>query len=382
MIGSVNVAVVGAGIVGCAIAHELAARGARVDVFERRGVARGASWASAGVLAPWIEAGRHSPTGTPAPRLARSLAGAPPPHSAPSPDPLLAMCAESLALYDDFVEQVRKDGGAPFEYARPGTLEAAFTEEQAAALQRTAQALAAHGVRAAWLDAEGARALEPALSPVIAGALRIDDHGFVEMPGFVDALAVAARMRGAVFHSPVDVTKIEPAPGGQVRIHSSGAPHTFDHVVIASGSWTNRLKAGGEPVKPIKGQLIRLRFDAPPATRVLWSESCYMVPWQDGTLLVGATMEDVGFDERPTAAAIATLLAAAAQLVPGTADAEFIDARAGLRPRTSGGGLPQVGPSPTIANVTIAAGHFRNGVLLAPLTAQLVADQVLEKHHA
>jgi glycine/D-amino acid oxidase-like deaminating enzyme len=188
-------------------------------------------------------------------------------------------------------------------------------------------------------------------------------------------------MRGAALHSPADVAKIEPAPGGRVRIHVNGAPRTVDHAVIAGGSWTNRLKAGGDPVTPIKGQLLRLRFDAPPATRVLWSEGCYMVPWQDGTLLVGATMEDVGFDERPTPAAIATLLAAAAELLPATRDAAFIDARAGLRPRIAGGGVPSIGPSPSLANVTIAAGHFRNGVLLAPLTAQLVADQVLETHH-
>src|SRR5687767_987442 len=106
-----NVAVVGAGIIGCAIAHELASRGARVTVFERRGVARGASWASAGVLAPWIEAVDHLAAGAPAPRLAQALAGTPEPRSAPSHGPLLDMCAGSLALYDGFVERVRRDGG-------------------------------------------------------------------------------------------------------------------------------------------------------------------------------------------------------------------------------------------------------------------------------
>lgn len=347
-----NVAVVGAGIIGCAIAHELASRGARVSVFERRGIARGASWASAGVLAPWIEAHEH---------------GA-----------LLDMCARSLALYDGFVERVRRDGGSAFDYARPGTLEAAFTDGQAAALKRTAAALASRGVRASWLDGDDARELEPALSREIAGALRIDGHGFVEMPGLVDAVAVAARMRGAAFHSPADVTKVEPAPGGAVRIHVSGTPHTFDRAVIAAGSWANRLKAGGPAVKPVKGQLVRLRFEAPPATRVLWSEGCYIVCWRDGTVLAGATVEDAGFDERPTAAAAATLLDAAATLMPGTRDATFVDVRAGLRPSPGDeGAAPFIGPSPAIANVTIASGHFRNGVLLAPLTAALAADAVL-----
>jgi glycine oxidase len=350
-----QVAVVGAGIIGCAIAHELAARGARVTVLERRGVARGASWASAGVLAPWIEAHEQGP--------------------------LLEVCAASLALYDGFVERLRRDGSAAFEYARPGTLEAAFTDDHAAALQRTAHALASAGVRAAWLDRDEARALEPALSAGVLGALRIDDHGFVEMPALVAAAATAARMRGAAFHAPVDVAKIEPAPGGKVRVHTSGAPLVVDHVVVAGGSWSNRLKAGGTQVTPVKGQLVRLRFDAPPATRVLWSEHCYMVPWQDGTVLVGATMENAGFDERPTAAAISTLLAAAAVLMPATAGAAFVDARAGLRPAPADGGLPHVGPSPSIAHVTVATGHFRNGVLLAPLTAARVAQQVLEAGH-
>lgn len=357
MIVPVNVAVVGAGIIGCAVAHEVAARGATVTVFERRGVARGASWASAGVLAPWIEAQEQGP--------------------------LHEMCARSLGMYDDFVESVRRDGGAAFEYARPGTLEVAYTEEQAEALQRTARTLAASGVRAEWLDRDAARALEPAVNEFILGGLRIDEHGFAEMPGMVDAIASAARMRGAAFHAPVDVAKIEPAPGGLVRVHANGTPQTFDRVVIAGGSWTNRLKAGGPRITPVKGQLVRLRFDAAPATRVLWSDACYMVPWQDGTLLVGATMEDAGFDERPTSAAVAALLAAAALLVPATRDAAFVDVRAGLRPAPADEeGVPFIGPSPSIANVTIAAGHFRNGVLLAPLTAKLAADQVLGDSNA
>lgn len=373
-----NVAVVGAGVIGCALAHELASRGADVTVFERRGIARGASWASAGVLAPWIEAGPISPAGAPAPRLARSLAGPLAPRAAPSHVSLLDLCAESLAMYDGFVERVRRDGGAAFEYARTGTLEVAFTSEQAAALERTAHTLQSNGVDARWLDVSETRDLEPALSDRLAGALRIEAHGFVEMPGLVDAIAMAARMRGAVFHVPADVSKIEPAPGGAVRLHAADGAHLFDRIVAAGGSWAKRLRTGETAVRPIKGQLVRLRFDAPPSTRVLWSEGCYMVPWRDGTALVGATMEDVGFDERVTSEATATLLEAASMLVPAARDAQFVDVRAGLRPSPADeAGMPYVGPSPSIPNVTLAIGHFRNGVLLAPLTARLVADAVL-----
>ena len=291
------------------------------------------------------------------------------------------MCAKSLAMYDAFVERVRADGGSAFEYARPGTLETAFTEEQASELKRTAGALRAQGVRAEWLDGSAARSLEPAISERVIGALRIDDHGFVEMPGFVDALSVAARMRGASFHSPIDVTKIEPAPAGQVRVHTATGTHIFDRVVAAGGSWSNRLRTGAPGVKPVKGQLVRLRFDAPPSTRVLWSASCYLVPWQDGTLLAGATMEEAGFDERTTADGVRGLVKAAAELLPAAAGAGFVDVRAGLRPAHEGDDpRPFIGPSPSIPSVIVAAGHFRNGVLLAPLTASLVSDQVLGEH--
>jgi glycine oxidase len=185
-------------------------------------------------------------------------------------------------------------------------------------------------------------------------------------------------MRGASFHAPFDITRIEPAPGGRVRIHAGEDTHVFDRVVAAGGSWANRLKTGAPSVKPVKGQLVRLRFDTPPSTRVLWSESCYLVPWQDGTLLVGATMEDAGFDEQTTAEAVRTLVDAAAALLPEASRAAFVDVRAGLRPALEGDDhRPFVGPSPSIPGVTVAAGHFRNGVLLAPLTAALVSDQVL-----
>ena len=288
------------------------------------------------------------------------------------------MCARSLSMYDDFVDRVRADGGAGFEYGRPGTLEIAFTDEQAAALQRTASSLAAMGVRAVWLDAADARAAEPALSDQIFGALRIEDHGFVEMPGFVDAIGIAARMRGAAIHAPMDVTKVEPASGGTVRVHTPDGAEIFDHVVVAGGSWTNRLRTGATAIKPVKGQLVRLRFEEAPATRVIWSEDCYMVPWRDGTVLVGATMEDAGFDERVTAGAAAMLIEGALRVLPQARDAAFVDVRAGLRPAPAeGDGLPFIGPAPSIPNVTVAAGHFRNGVLLAPLTARLVAETVL-----
>jgi glycine oxidase len=156
---------------------------------------------------------------------------------------------------------------------------------------------------------------------------------------------------------------------------------TADRVVIAAGSWAGQIDIEGVgervPVRPVRGQLLHLGWDGPPLARVLWSDRCYMVPWEDGTLLVGATVEDAGFDERATAAGVRELIDAATDLVPGVASAAFLGARVGLRPGTPDG-LPIIGRSLRLPHLMYATGHYRNGILLAPLTAELVADAILD----
>jgi glycine oxidase len=161
---------------------------------------------------------------------------------------------------------------------------------------------------------------------------------------------------------------------------SDGTDWTADAVVIAAGSWSGQLglrEAAARDVRPVRGQLLRLSWHGEPLTHVLWGPDCYVVPWLDGTVLVGATMEEVGFDERTTAAGVRDLLDAVCELIPEAWGASFVEARAGLRPATRDG-LPIIGRSTEVAGVFYATGHFRNGVLLAPLTAQLVADLVLD----
>jgi glycine oxidase len=130
-------------------------------------------------------------------------------------------------------------------------------------------------------------------------------------------------------------------------------------------------------VKPIRGQLLHLRAPSRVAPRILWGSSCYVVPWHNGTIIVGATVEDAGFDERPTADGVRHLLNAAQQLVPSIGTAVFEDVRVGLRPKTPDE-LPIIGPSSTMRHVFHATGHYRNGILLTPLTADLIADLVLD----
>jgi glycine oxidase len=345
----VNIIVVGAGVVGCAIAHELASRGARVRLVDPRGVARGATRASAGILAPQIEG--HIPQ-------------------------LRSLAACSLALYDDFIRRVERDSGQSIEYNRRGTLQVALDGAEASALARDADALAKNGVEGRMLDADATRQLEPVLAGRVTAGLFVPSHGHVGAAALTEALAEAAQARGAQL-STTAVLEIDGATD-IARVTTADGTIESDLVVVASGSWRVPSRPSGPPpVKPIRGQLVQLHTDHVVASRVIWGTACYLVPWSNGTVLVGATVEDVGFDERPTVGGVRGLLDAAIGLIPSLSDASFEEVRVGFRPKTSDE-LPFIGRSETMPRVFYAVGHYRNGVLLAPLTAVMVADLVLE----
>jgi glycine oxidase len=349
-----EIAIVGAGVIGCACAHELAAAGARVAVFDVRELGGGASQASAGVLAPFIEG-----------------------HEA---GPLRELGGRSLDLYDAFVTRVMADSALPVQYARNGTLEIAFETEDAGRLQAAGASLRADGIEARWLDADALRSAEPLAATGAVGALLIERHGFVGVPDLTEALAGAAMQAGATFALETRVLSIASGLDGRVIVETENGPSTVDHVVLASGSWTGQLRVEGVPavaVKPVRGQLLHLAWPtAQPLRHVLWGPDCYIVPWLNGRVLVGATVEDAGFDERATAAGVRDLLEAGCTLVPHLWQASFREVRVGLRP-SSPDGLPIVGRSMVIPGLVYATGHYRNGVLLAPLTAALVKDVVL-----
>jgi glycine oxidase len=332
----VKISVVGAGVVGCAVAYELASGGADVQLVDPRGPGHGATGASAGILAPLIEG--HSPS-------------------------LLRLGACSAALWDDFIRRIQNESGQTIEYERSGTLQLALDEPQAAELTELARRLELAGVAHSLLDGHQAATIEPGLTHRTLLALLVPAHGFVGPAPLVDALVRAAIVRGVSFE--------------QRRVESLDQLHA-DAIVIAAGSWSAEFVKSSAPfVKPVRGQLLSLSLDRRPATRVIWGTDCYVVPWQDGTVLVGATVEDVGFDERTTTAGVRGLLNAAVDLMPGLEHAQFRAARAGLRPKTVDE-LPVIGRSSTMPHVFYAAGHYRNGVLLAPLTASLIADLVLD----
>ncbi|HEX6973503.1 MAG TPA: glycine oxidase ThiO, partial [Vicinamibacterales bacterium] len=338
------------GIIGCAIARELAARGARVSVLEASAIAAGATQSSAGVLAPYIEA--------------------------PARGPLLELTTRSLSMYDDFVAAIAREG-EEVEYRRTGTLEFA---NDAAAAERLRLEQQMFPDQLLWLDADAARGYEPSVHEGVEGALFAESHGYVRVPQLVTALARTAAAHGVVFREGVAVSAIRSSRAGVVLETGSGTI-TASEVVLASGSWADQLAIDGgvaQGVRPIRGQLLHITWPGPPIARVLWGPDCYVVPWLDGTLLVGATVEDVGFEQRTTLAGLRDLMDAACALLPQAWRASLVEARAGLRP-ASADGLPIVGPSDTLKGLTYAVGHYRNGILLAPLTARLVADWVIDR---
>ena len=353
-----EIVVVGAGIVGCAIAYDLVRRGASVVVVDDRAPGMGATQASAGVLAPFIEARGE---------------GA-----------LLDLTARSLGLFDEFIARVRTDSRVTVAYQRPGTLDVAFDPDAFATLQNTRDRLAARGVAADLLDSTRVGQCEPHLSSDAVGGLLIPTHGLVAAAELTRALAAAAERLGATFISEGRVTRIT-REGGRLRFHVAGAlpdPLRGDAAVIAAGSWAGEVQIEGVhhtvPVRPVRGQLLHLRWSGQPQLRhILWSERCYVVPWQDGTVLVGATEEDAGFDERTTLAGIQDLIDAACELLPHAWTASLLAAKVGLRPGTTDN-VPIIGWSHVIPNLMYATGHFRSGILLAPLTAALVADAILD----
>ena len=344
-----DVVVIGGGIIGCAIARALGAVGAEVLMVDPRHIGQGASRASAGMLAPFTE-GQHDAA-------------------------LQALGVSSLDLYDALVASLR-DEGETIAYTRDGSIEVACDEASVAALARVASELSAAAVGHRLLTAESLRACEPSLAAGVRGGLHIPAHGAVDVPALVGALWRSAERRGAK-RLTGRVTAVRSGRDG-MRVETSEGELRTRRAVLAAGSWASQVELDGAPrvpVRPIRGQLIALRLARQVLRHAVWGPCCYLVPWDDGGLLVGATVEDVGFDERATAGGVTSLLTSAIALVPSLADAGFGDVRVGLRPGTADG-RPLVGLSRRLEGLVYATGHYRNGALLAPLTAQAVTHLV------
>ena len=324
------------------MAFELVQRGLRVEVFDPRQVGGGATHATAGVLAPFIEA--------------------------PAPGPLQELTIESFRLYDDFVARAQATGVA-VEYRRCGTFELAQTLDDGERLRAGARRAHAAGFDAEWAQLSLAGGADDT-----AQGLLVPSQGYVRVEQLLRALRHGVEQRGGRFNEGEGVQRIEPAPT-HVTLQTGRRRFSCEAVIVAAGSWSDSLGDETIGVRPVRGQLVRIAWPGSPLRHVLWTHDCYVVPWMDGTHLVGATVEDVGFDERVTVEGVAGLLRSVAHVLPGAADATFLEARSGLRPATPDG-LPVIRPSGRTSRIIYATGHYRNGILLAPLTSRRVADLV------
>jgi glycine oxidase len=293
--------------------------------------------------------------------------------------PVLNIAARSLAMYDEFVERISRDSGIGIGYRRNGSLQVAIADESTAALESAATGAKAAGVECHILDARETLEAEPHLTPEVTAGLLIPDHGFVVAGDLSGALSAAAIKRGARIRVPAHVRRIAPHDGG-IEIELDNDRVRTRHAVLAAGSWSGQVAIQGVaevPIRPVRGQLLQLGWSGAPLKRIAWGSRCYLVPSDPGSVLVGATVEEAGFDERTTVAGVRDLLDAACDLIPRVWQATFIGARVGLRP-ASPDDMPVIGRSRKVPGLVYATGHFRNGILLAPITARVVTDLVLE----
>jgi glycine oxidase len=347
-----DVVIVGGGIVGCAIAWYLARDGVSVTLLERGRIGHGASDAAAGMLAPMCEAKKAGPFA----------------------DLLVA----ALRDYPEAARDAEVAGGLPTGYRQCGILRVAFTEDEEARLENALSLYAGAGLPYRRLTTEEARREEPALSAEMRAAVLSPEEGQAIPREIVQAFRRAAEARGARIHEYTEVTGLEMAGGVAGGVRVNGGVFAANTVVLAAGAWSSlfsEMLPAPVSVFPVRGQVVALRNLPVPVRRVIYSYAGYAVPWPDGRLILGATQEEAGYAARTTVEGVTQVLAGAARLLPGIREAEIDAMWAGLRPG-SADGRPLLGPAPGCENVWLATGHFRNGILLGPYTARLVAESI------
>jgi glycine oxidase len=282
-----------------------------------------------------------------------------------------SLCLASLQLFRSLADSLRDETGVDVEYVRSGVLRITFTEEDATSLQQQVERM--QGLLE-WVDSETIRALEPRLAPTC-GGFYFPHLYHVNAGRFTQALAQAAEARGAVLRRGVAVTGLLTDRSRITGVRFREGRAAARHVVLAAGPWTAafaRQLRVPLPVRPVRGQM--LAFASSPVRHMIaWEEERALLPKPNGFLFVGSTAESVGFRKNTTAKGLSLLRKIATTSVPSLAHAEVASTWAGLRP-ASPDGLPIVGPVPGWEGVSVASGHFRKGVLLSPITGQIIAQ--------
>jgi glycine oxidase len=349
-----DVIVVGGGLMGCSVAYRLAKDGARVLVLERSIPGAEASSAAAGILGPSVES------------FENALA--------------LQLGRRSRELHAELADELDELFGVDVGFRRCGVVKLAFDEEERAALDAQASTLRLHGVRCDRWSPEELIQEEPAANPDAAGALCIPEDAQVEPKKLLAAVALGAEHDGVTFRSGSTVRGVN-VEGGRVRgVRLGDQVIEADRLVVAAGSWTTLIPGlpfNSETIFPVRGQMIATETRPPIFRRIVFGAGGYVVTRPDGRVLCGSTMERVGFQRGITFGGMADVIRKATQIAPGLRDAAIQEHWSSFRPGTPDG-LPLVGET-RIEGLFLASGHYRNGILLAPLTAELIAEAMTGK---
>ena len=352
---SYDAVVVGGGIIGGAVAFRLGQEKLRVALLDGQMLGREASWAAAGMLSPAPDS--------------------------PQAIPLVPFGRASLGLYPDFIAELQEITGRQTGYRREGTLEVLFS---ASAERQLSTLIALHrglGLAAEPLPVEEARRLEPALGREVRAAALLPDEASVDTRALTGAVLAAAAASGVEILANARVTRVLSEGTRCAGVVAEGQTIAAGHVVLAAGAFCGAIE-GIPPaltIRPVRGQMVALSNSAARLRRVLRSDRGYVVPRDDATpqrLVAGSTLEDAGFDKRVTPSGLEQIFSAVQELAPGLAAAEVVETWSGLRPDTPDH-LPLLGPG-ELDGLTFATGHYRNGILLTPITAKLVREWVTE----
>jgi glycine oxidase len=361
-----DVVIIGGGVIGMTVARALALRGlGDVLLIERGSLGAESSSAAAGMLAPQAEA---------------DVA-----------DDFFSLCRQSRDMYPRFAAALREETGIDIELETSGTLYLAFDEKDAAELEKRYEWQKIAGLQVERWNAEDARRFEPSISKNVLSALRFPLDTQVENRRLIAALAVSNEKLGVRMETGTTVKSLKLDRGRIAGVETSRGFVATGTVVIASGAWASMLrllttsgKASSDKglpdprIEPVRGQM--LCFEANPQIfgHVIYSPRGYVVPRRDGRLLAGSTTEHAGFDKRVTAAGLHGILSAALEISPQIGSLALTSFWAGLRPRAADG-LPVLGPCAEIEGIFYAAGHYRNGILLAPITGELIAAAIVDR---
>jgi len=291
---------------------------------------------------------------------------------------MLTLGVASLALYPEWVARLREETGIDPEYQADGILYLALTDAEERALASRARWQRRAGFAVERIDAGTVYVLEPGLRRGVRSAVRFPDDHRLDNVRLTRAAVLAARRDGVEIRSGVSVRALD-VDGGRVRgVATASGRIAAGAVVNAAGAWAAGLAPPQRtvPVRPVRGQMVVLTLPRPPFAHAIYSTAVYLVPRRDGRVLAGSTYEEAGFDKRVTGEALGRIVARALRLAPALADATFTAAWAGLRPGTPDN-LPILGRDPDVDGLFYATGHYRNGILLAPITARAVAALVL-----